>query len=46
MERLTASDEWSDELRQNTPFAGVLDQDDRSRILEAFTGWWRTTHAS
>jgi len=46
MERLTAPDPRSDELRQNTPFAGVLDDAARARILAAFAGWWRTTHAS
>lgn len=44
MERITATDPRSDELRQNTPFAGVLDDAERGRILTAFAGWWRTTH--
>lgn len=46
MERLTAPDDRSAELRQNTPFAGVLDDAERSRILAAFADWWRATHAS
>jgi len=46
MERLTAPDPRADELRQNTPFAGVLDHTERARILAAFAGWWRATHAS
>ena len=46
MERLTAPDDRSDELRQNTPFAGVLDDAERARILASFADWWRTTHAS
>jgi excisionase family DNA binding protein len=45
MERLTAPDAHSDELRQNTPFAGVLDDAERTRILVAFTSWWRAAHA-
>ena len=46
MERLTAPDPGSDEMRQNTPFAGVLDEEERARILAAFSDWWRATHAS
>ena len=46
MERLTAPHDRSDELRQNTPFAGVLDDAERARILASFADWWRTTHAS
>lgn len=46
MERLTALDAQSDELRANSPFAGVIDEDDRLRILAAFAAWWRATHAS
>jgi hypothetical protein len=46
MERLTAVDAQSDELRQNSPFAGVLDEQERSRILAAFANWWKATHAS
>jgi excisionase family DNA binding protein len=45
MERLTAIDAQSDELRQNSPFAGVLDEQERSRILAAFADWWRARHA-
>lgn len=46
MERLTATDAEADELRQNSPFAGVLDDAERTEILAAFADWWRTTHAS
>jgi excisionase family DNA binding protein len=46
MERLTATDAEAAELRQNSPFAGVLDDAERTRILAAFAGWWRTTHAT
>jgi excisionase family DNA binding protein len=33
------------ELRQNSPCAGVLPQDVRSRVLTAFTRHWRADHA-
>jgi excisionase family DNA binding protein len=46
MDTLASTDERSHELRQNTPFAGVLDEGERSRILEAFAAWWSETHAS
>ena len=46
MDTLTATDEQSHELRQNTPFAGVLDEGERTRILEAFAAWWSDAHAS
>ncbi|MFD0520359.1 helix-turn-helix domain-containing protein [Paractinoplanes durhamensis] len=40
---LTSEDPESIELRQNSPFAGVLPQDLRRRVLDAFTrsGWDR-----
>ena len=46
MARLTALDDHAAELRHATPFAGVLDQDERDQILEAFAEWWRRTHAT
>lgn len=46
MERLTATDPRSDALRQSSPFAGVLGPDERARILDAFSAWWRATHAA
>jgi excisionase family DNA binding protein len=46
MATLTSTDEQAHELRQNTPFAGVLDESERSRILVAFAAWWRAAHAS
>jgi len=46
MERLTAPDPGANELRQNSPFAGVLDEAERARIMAAFADWWRATHAS
>ena len=45
MERLTSRSAASDELRQNSPFAGVLDEEERARIMAAFAAWWRATHA-
>lgn len=33
---LVAEDEWSTELRQNTPFTGVLRDDERQAVLRAF----------
>jgi excisionase family DNA binding protein len=32
------------ELRQNTPFAGVLSQQRRREVLDAFNGHWREHH--
>jgi excisionase family DNA binding protein len=46
MERLTAIDEDAAELRQNSPFAGVLDEAERSSVLSAFGRWWRERDAS
>jgi len=46
MESLTSPSAASDELRQNSPFAGVLEEEERARILAAFADWWRATHAS
>ncbi|GAA3903715.1 helix-turn-helix domain-containing protein [Actinoplanes auranticolor] len=41
LEALTSPDPESVELRQNSPFAGVLSQPQRQQVLEAFTrsGW-------
>lgn len=36
MEVLTSPTPWAREMRQNSPFAGVLDEDDRIAVLEAF----------
>lgn len=46
MERLTATDPDADELRQSSPFAGAIDRDERSRVLDAFAAWWRAAHAT
>ncbi|MGH3549317.1 MAG: hypothetical protein ACRDQU_14640 [Pseudonocardiaceae bacterium] len=34
------------ELRQNSPFAGALSQDSRSRVLAAFVKHWRDEHTA
>lgn len=34
------------ELRQNSPFAGVLDEAERQAALAAFQDHWRTAHAA
>lgn len=38
MEVLTSPMPWARELRQNSPFAGVLSPEERARVLEAFRG--------
>jgi len=39
---LVGTDERSCELRQNSPFAGVLSDGDRLRVLSAFREYWCT----
>lgn len=34
------------ELRQNSPFAGILPEGERRAVLESFRRHWRTEHAS
>ena len=34
------------ELRQNSPFAGILSEDERRTVLESFRRHWRAEHAS
>ena len=34
------------ELRQNSPFAGVLSEAERQAVLAAFAGFWRSRHAA
>ncbi len=34
------------ELRQNSPFAGVLEEQERQACLRAFTAHWRREHAA
>lgn len=36
LEVLTSPTPWAREMRQNSPFAGVLDEDERLRVLAAF----------
>jgi excisionase family DNA binding protein len=33
------------ELRQNSPFTGILSQDERRTVLDSFRKHWRTEHA-
>lgn len=37
IEALTSPSPWARELRQNSPFAGVLTEDERRRVLESFS---------
>lgn len=43
-EILTSCSPLALELRQNSPFAGALSQQDRAQVLAAFTRHWRTEH--
>ena len=43
-EILTSRDAQAVELRQNSPFAGILGHDTRSRVLTAFVRHWRADH--
>ncbi len=43
---LTSPAPWAVELRQNTPFAGVLHPDERNAALAAFRNHWRKAHAA
>jgi excisionase family DNA binding protein len=44
LEALTSRSPKAAELRQSSPFAGVLTQSERRRILESFREHWRTEH--
>jgi excisionase family DNA binding protein len=44
-EVLTSPRPHAVELRQNSPFAGLLPQDTRARVLTAFIRHWRADHA-
>ncbi|WP_432831418.1 helix-turn-helix domain-containing protein [Dactylosporangium sp. CA-092794] len=46
LENLTSLDAEATELRQNSPFAGVLPDEDRHAVLAAFSAWWRTERAA
>jgi excisionase family DNA binding protein len=43
---LTSLAPWAVELRQNSPFAGVLDPQERQAALRAFQSHWRKAHAA
>lgn len=45
-ETLTARSARSLELRQNSPFAGVIPEDDRQSTLNSFREHWRREHAA
>lgn len=46
IETLTSTTESAADLRQNTPFAGVLDDESRRQVLRSFTEHWRLEHAA
>jgi hypothetical protein len=46
IEALTSGEPHAMELRQNSPFAGVLSEDDRRAVLAAFAARWRTERAA
>lgn len=41
---MVGTDERSSELRQNSPFAGVLSERQRTRVLQSFKQHWHRTH--
>jgi excisionase family DNA binding protein len=43
---LTSRTPWAAELRQNSPFAGVLDAQEREAALASFRAHWRAAHAA
>jgi hypothetical protein len=46
LEVLTARSEYAVELRQNSPFAGVLPEAERQAVLAAFGDYWRSERAA
>jgi len=46
LETLTSAAPRAAELRQNSPFAGVVTEEERLRVLENFRRHWRETHAA
>jgi excisionase family DNA binding protein len=46
LDALTSRSPHSIELRQNSPFAGVLPDDERRAVLTAFADSWRGEHAA
>lgn len=45
-EALTSSAGWAVELRQNSPFAGVLSESERATALSSFRAHWNRDHAA
>ncbi len=45
MRTLTSTDPLAIELRQNSPFPGVLSNDERQQVLDSFTKAWQQQHA-
>jgi hypothetical protein len=43
---LTSPSPLAVDLRQNSPFAGVLSDQERAAALEAFRNHWRQAHAA
>ena len=41
MHTLTSKDPQAIELRQNSPFPGVLSEDERQSVLDSFKDYWR-----
>jgi excisionase family DNA binding protein len=46
LQTLTSRSPHAVELRQNSPFAGVLSEEERSSALTAFRAEWRRSHAA
>lgn len=45
MEMLTSTTPEASELRQNSPFPGVLPEDERLAVLHSFSDYWRRSAA-
>lgn len=46
LDMLTSRNPYAIELRQNSPFAGVLSEDERQACLATFREHWRRDHAA
>ena len=46
LEKLTSLDAEAMELRQNSPFAGILSEEERLAVLASFAAWWRGERAA
>jgi hypothetical protein len=44
LDTLTSRSEEAIELRQNSPFAGVLSEHERAAVQTAFRAHWRSAH--